>query len=107
MASLEIRDPDFFLPTFEDLSVRARTMPSLIMISATTKFVFFSILNILIFVSVTIAGWRVASGEKHAQILRTVDFEDTARINPAFRYSNQTPAQVNLMKETADDENRM
>lgn len=107
MASLEIRNPELFQSAFEAISVKARTMPALIMVSATTKFVLVSILNILIFVSVMIAGWRVASGEKHGQILRSHDFEDTARINPAFRYSNQTTAQANLMKETADDENQI
>lgn len=107
MQSLEIRDPELFLHMFQDVAVSARTIPSIIMLAATSKLVVFFVINIAVFVIVLKAGWLVAVGDDHQQILYRKDFNGLARSNPGFNYGDETQQQDSQTSEMISQESRI
>lgn len=95
MLTLEFRNPILFFEHVNAIPVVARTLPSIIMLTASAKLFIGFMLNILIFVGVAVAGWKLAESSERNQVLMPKDFSGIAANHPGFNYGrSQTPSDI-------------
>lgn len=65
MEALEIQNPHYVINFFLGIDVNTMVMPSILMLTATTKLFIGFIINIVFLLGVTITGWKVAESHEH------------------------------------------
>lgn len=66
METLEIQNPHYSFNFFVGIEENTMVMPSVIMLTATTKLFIGFFLNIVILLGVAISGWKIAESHEYA-----------------------------------------
>lgn len=86
MELLEVQNISTVQHLFKAVSTRVRTLPTLMMILASTKLFIFCFINFLAVIITAVSGWVVAVINEREERLRREDFSGLARDTPAFDY---------------------
>lgn len=94
MRTLEITNTKQIRPIMEQLLRRYKYVPSLIMISATSKCILMLVLNIYVTIKMTVAGFFIANNAVRKSI--TLEYpQDSSHINAAYSVeANQAPQHI-------------
>jgi hypothetical protein len=108
MRILEIRNPNEMRPILEMISLSTRSAPQLIMFAATSKCVFFLILNVFLLILFPSAVWTICT-ENQAIIKIVRSAEARPKTKPMRAMSTNAPdvdarvVQVNYEQEEEED----
>lgn len=89
METLEVQNTLAVQHLFKAVPARVRTLPSLMMILASTKLFVFCFMNFLIVIVAGVAGWAIAVINEREERLRREDFGGLSRNTPVFEYWNR------------------